>query len=161
MVEGLGSAFGDPFLFGWAMVLGGGWCLKKGGGEVLRYHRAALLFPRWCVCVALSLGVWFGSYCRCWLRVVLMCFQLMKHDQANPDRLRRTLDGSLHGRRNHIWRFTITSKTPARRNARSTLWVGGGGGSFSTTNEPGEAQLSCERWKRVGPRTDANAVRDV
>ena len=38
----------------------------------------ALLFPRRCVCVALCLGVSFGSCCRCWLRVVLMCFQLMQ-----------------------------------------------------------------------------------
>ena len=37
-----------------------------------------LLFPRRCVCVALCLIVSFGSYCRCWLRVVLMCFQLMQ-----------------------------------------------------------------------------------
>ena len=37
-----------------------------------------LLFPRRCVCVALCLGVSLGSYCRCWLRVVLMCFQLMQ-----------------------------------------------------------------------------------
>ena len=34
--------------------------------------------PRWCVCVALCLGVSFGSCCRCWLRVVLMCFQLVQ-----------------------------------------------------------------------------------
>ena len=32
----------------------------------------ALLFPRRCVCVALCLGVSFGSCCRLWLRVYLM-----------------------------------------------------------------------------------------
>ena len=38
----------------------------------------ALLFPRRCVCAALCLGVSFGSCCRLWLRVYLMCFQLMQ-----------------------------------------------------------------------------------
>ena len=35
------------------------------------------MLTRRCVSVALWLGVSFGSYCRCWLRVLLMCSQLV------------------------------------------------------------------------------------
>ena len=40
--------------------------------------RAAPLFPHRCVCVALCPGVSLGSCCRCWLRVLLMCSQLVQ-----------------------------------------------------------------------------------
>ena len=35
------------------------------------------LLPRRCVCVALWFGVSFGSCCCCWLRVLLMCSQMV------------------------------------------------------------------------------------
>ena len=42
-------------------------CEREMGGSCV--VNGALLFPRRCVCVALCLGVSFGSCCRLWLRV--------------------------------------------------------------------------------------------
>ena len=45
------------------------WGREMGGSSAVN---GALLLPRRCVCVALCLGVSFGSCCRLWLRVYLM-----------------------------------------------------------------------------------------
>ena len=51
--------------------------LGERGWSRLRGQWAAVMLPRRCVCVALCLGVSFGSCCRWWLRVLLMCSQLV------------------------------------------------------------------------------------
>ena len=75
LAKPLAKPSAKPWAGGWDWLLGillfggwGGWGLASG----------VLLLPRRCVCVALCLGVSFGSCCRLWLRVVLMCFQLVQ-----------------------------------------------------------------------------------
>ena len=53
-------------------------CARRVGRRGWGLASGVFSLPRWCVCVALCLGVSLGSWCRCWLRVVLMCFQLMQ-----------------------------------------------------------------------------------
>ena len=80
-VEPLAKAFGTktfgpkPWAGGWDRRLG---ILSLMGGRGWGLASGVLLLPRRCVCVALCLGVSFGSCCRLWLRVVLMCFQLVQ-----------------------------------------------------------------------------------
>ena len=79
------------------------------------------LLPRRCVCVALWLGVSFGSCCCCWLRVLLMCSQLVLLSCLAAG------DSALWG---GIWRRPVPSSWAGGDGLRFMRAVGCVGASF-------------------------------